>query len=67
MFKVRNSILVVGLLVSFIVTGTVLYRIHVIEKELEFNRYWMIVKRVRADEHQIRIERLERALSEQKR
>jgi hypothetical protein len=63
-FVVRNCILSAGLLVALLCNLLILYRIYNINDQLDLNYHWMIVKKLRADEHQSRIERLERIVHE---
>ena len=64
MFTVRNAILGAGVLTALICNLIVLNRISSIEEALDLNYHWMIVKKLRANEHQQRIERLEKIVND---
>ena len=65
--KVRNSILGVGLLALLLSASFVFYntnsRLDSIEKELKYNHYWMTVKKVRSDDQEVRLKKLEDRIS----
>jgi hypothetical protein len=59
-----KTILNIGLLVALVCSGITLYRVSRIEKQLELYCDWMIVKKLRSDNHENRIEKLEKIIGE---
>lgn len=58
--KISNNILKVGLLVSLFLNMMSIYRIHFLENQMDFNYRWMIIKKIRAELIEKRLDELEK-------
>lgn len=60
--RLGGNILYIGLLVLLMFNLISLFRIYKLEKQMNFNYHWMIVKRIRAEIIEKRLDAIEKKL-----